>query len=132
VATNDGSIRVVSNCTCIGYPLEFQCVTIGRGATIWQLQGSAFNCQIQLYHSRFTTGTAAGSCNSGNIIARALDNMEGRYRSQLIVHNLTPEMIGTTVECAHDNGTHIHPINNITISITAGKVVVIRQHMIIL
>lgn len=114
----------MSNCTCIGYPLEFQCVTIGRGATIWR--GSAFNCpssldKIQLYHSRFTTGRATGSCNNGNIIARALDTTEGQYRSQLSIYNLTSEMIGTTVECAYDNGTHIHPINNIIISVTTGK-----------
>ena len=114
----------MSNCTCIGYPLEFQCVTIGRGATIWR--GSAFNCpssldKIQLYHSRFTTGRATGSCNNGNIIARALDTTEGQYRSQLSIYNLTSEMIGTTVECAYDNGTHIHHINNIIISVTTGK-----------
>ena len=125
-------IRLVSNCTCIGYPLEFQCITIGRGATIWR--GNAFNCpssldKIQLYHSRFTTGTATGSCNNGNIIARALNTTEGRYRSQLKIYNLTHAMIGATVECAYDNGTHVHPINSITISITTGKVIV-RQYII--
>ena len=125
LTTNDGSeVRLVSNCTCIGYPLEFQCIAIGPGATIWQ--GGAFNCssslnKIQLYHSRFATRTAAGSCNNGNIIARALDSTEGRYRSQLNIHSLTPEMNGTTIECLYDNGTHIHSINNITITITTGK-----------
>lgn len=117
-------IRLLNDCTCIGYPLEFECVAIGPGATIWQ--GSALNCpsslnKIQLYHSRFTSGRASGSCNSGNIVARALDTDGGRYRSLLNIHNLTPEMIGTTVECLYDNGTHIHSINNITIVVTTGN-----------
>ena len=128
MTTNDGSeVRLMSNCTCIGYPLEFQCVVIGPGATIWR--GSALNCpsslnKIQLYHSQFASGTAAGSCNSGNIVARSLDTVGGQYRSQLNIHNLTPEMNGTTIKCLYDNGTHIHSINNLTITLQQVKFVV--------
>lgn len=116
-------LRTVSGCTCTGYRLSFQCAAVGAGATIWR--GSAFNCpsslnEILLYHSRFTTRTAAGSCNNGNIIARALNTTEGRYHSELNITNLTPEMNGATIECLHDNGTSTYLINSTMITITTG------------
>lgn len=133
LANNSSEIRLVSGCTCIGYPLELQCIAIGPGATIWR--GSALNYpsslnEILLYHSRFVSGTAVGSCNNGNIVARALDIVEGRYRSQLFIGILTPELNGTIMECLYDNGTHVHS-NNMTIAATTGKSSsVVSQHQI--
>ena len=123
LANSSESVRLSSDCTCIGYPLEFECTAVGLGATIWQ--GSALNCpsslnKIQLYHSRFVSGRETGSCNGGNIVASGLDTAEGRYRSQLSIQSLGPEMAGATVECLYDNGIHTHSINNITIIITTG------------
>ena len=122
---NSSEFKLVSDCTCVGHHLKFQCTAVGSGATIWR--GSALNCpsslnEIQLYHSRFASGRAIGYCNDGNIVAYAVGIAEGQFRSNLLIVNLTREMNGTTIECNYDDGANINSINSTTIAITTGKI----------
>ena len=72
------------------------------GATIWT--GSAFNCELALYHHRFNIGTNV-TCNNGAIVARSLSIEGNNYTSQLNV-TVTPDTAGKTIRRIYDNGTH--------------------------
>ena len=93
------------------------------GATVWR--GTALNCtmsdhEIVLLHSRFEldTGTLR-MCNNGAIVGRSLRvESNSGYISQLNV-TVSSDMIGESIECAHDNGT-TETIGSLTINTTKG------------
>ena len=62
--------------------------------------------EIVLLHSRFESNTGTlRMCSNGAIVGRSLrveDN--GGYTSQLNV-TVSSDMIGESIECAHDHGT---------------------------
>ena len=95
----DGTdFRTLSGCTCPGYKVEYECTTVGMGATVWH--GTAFNCpsnEITLRHSQFDRVHAIGECNQGDICAHAESNgSNNRYTSRLIV-NVTSALNDKTV-----------------------------------
>jgi hypothetical protein len=66
------------------------------------------NDEITLLHSRFANGTI-GTCNNGTIVGRdiSVDN-DTYYTSQLSV-TITPDLIGTSIECIHDDYVYVNP-----------------------
>ena len=89
-----------------GSTLTAEC-TVGGGpadTTVWN--GSVFNCvgnDITLIYVRFASSPiAAGECNNGSIVAQGISVKDDSYTSQLNI-NITPDMIGKTVSCVHDN-----------------------------
>ena len=115
-----------SSCTCpAGYTLTYECTVVSGpgGATVWR--GTVLNCtmsdhEIVLLHSRFESdrGTLR-TCNNGAIVGQSL-RVENNscYTSQLNI-TVSPEMIGETIECAHDHGT-TNTIGSLTINTTEG------------
>jgi hypothetical protein len=79
--------------------------------------------RIVLYHHQFShpQGTTK-ECNNGAIIARSLHGENGTYTSQLSV-TVTSELIGDTIECAHDNGTDIKVVGMTIINDTGVSLV---------
>ena len=86
--------------------------------TVWR--GSAFDCsseEIILLHNRFTSLNGAyGQCNNGSIVGRNLGTDSGRYTSQLNV-TATPDIIGKSIECLHENGLDIIIIGLLNITL---------------
>lgn len=118
------SFRVLSNTTevCQGFSLVLECSTKGEGSTVFN--GNLLNCsrlnEIALLHSRFNTPTGtSGTCNNGKVLGYSLpvDNSSNCYTSLLCIM-VTPDMIEKSIRCAHDNGTAIKEIGNISIEIT--------------
>ena len=79
------------------------------GATVWR--GTALNCtmidhEIVLLHRHFVSDTGTfRTCSNGAIVGRSLRvENNGGYISQLNV-TVSSDMIGESIECAHDHGT---------------------------
>ena len=128
----------ISNCTCPGDILIYDCNVLGSGFTIWR--GSAFNCpnvegdsSIRLRHSTFVSGTM-GPCNDGAIVGRSLgisiNNLNNPvYISQLTI-NLTAasNIVGQTVECIYRDPSGVETtIGSTTIDI-AGYGIAIKLY----
>ena len=98
--------------------LTFECSVIGRpvGSTVWR--GSAFDCpneEIVLLHSLFMSKSGSyGMCNNGSIVGRGLRSENGCYTSQLNV-TVTPDMIGKSIECVHDDITSTSTVGTLNI-----------------
>ena len=106
-----GKLTTLGSCICPGYEVVFECVVTGDGATIWS--GTAFeHClsdRTALRHSQFNQSgySISQTCDdSGPIISRAVSVMNDSYTSQLVV-NVSQSLIGASVECARDDGSHI-------------------------
>ena len=88
---------------------------MGGLGTVWR--GSAFDCEnsnneITLLHSRFVNGTI-GTCNNGSIFGRNIRIENGTcFTSQLSV-TITPDMIGKSIECIHDDYKYV----NVTVTV---------------
>ena len=112
-----------SDCTCLGFPLYYQCIVVGIGTTVWQ--GSVFNCplssdEIQLPHDQFQRNLIE-YCNNGGIVGKALrTESPNKFISQLAILNVTSAMNGTTIECVHDDGYTTRVIDKAEIAITTG------------
>ena len=108
VAENTFSQVPISSCTCSAYTLTYECTVISGsgGSTIWQ--GTAFNCvgstnEIDLLHNRFESDrNILKTCNNKTIVVQGLRIDGNCYTSQLNV-TVSPNKIGDTIECAHDN-----------------------------
>ena len=81
------------------------------GITVWR--GTAFNCsqsdnEIILLHTRFQSDAdMLKTCNNGTIVGRGIRvENNSSFTSQLNV-TVTPDVIGESVECVHDNETTI-------------------------
>ena len=98
----------MSECTCPGDTLTYECTAMGGGSTVWT--GTFFfDClattkDTVLLHRRFlsTTGTSA-TCNNGAIVARSLSVEGNNYTSQLNV-TVTPDIGAKLMKC-YDNRT---------------------------
>ena len=112
-------------CVCPGDTLTFQCTVIGKGSTVWQ--GSAFYCSesgggLILRHHQFANGTLHKYCDGENVyvVARTIGVTDNSYISELSLI-VSLEMTNKTVECVHDNGTHVNIVDTTAVSITTGK-----------
>ena len=100
-----------NGCVCPGDILTYECTVMDqyRGSTVWR--GTAFrSCDdgdIILLHSRFqSNGGTVHVCNDGAVVARIVSAEGNNYTSQLSVV-VTPEIVGNSIECRHDNGTSL-------------------------
>ena len=102
-------------CVCPGDVVTYECTVFGGGVagnTIWR--GSGFNCpqsnnEMILRHSHYNS--LAGvyySCNHGRISESIVrvenDSISLNYSSQLNIM-LTSDLVNTSIECVHDNGS---------------------------
>lgn len=101
IATGVG-FRKVSDCTCSGITVTFECTTMGPGSTVWIL-GSSNECEINLRHSQFRSGTAIGRCFNDLVEAVGIYTDGNFYTSQLNI-SFNANFIGETVRCDYDNG----------------------------
>lgn len=110
---------IVNDCTCPGYYSLYECTVTGGIATVWK--GTAFICpsidnEIVLLHSN----ESAETCNNGAITGRVINAENGSYTSQLMVR-VGPEMNGSTIACAYDNGNRGTPVIDSTLlTVTKG------------
>lgn len=134
----ESNFYVKESCLCPGdtvHNLTYECTTVGHGTTVWR--GTAFNCsavgnEIALRHSRFTAPDGASNqCNNGNITGRSLRREGKRYTSQIHII-FTPDLLGRTVECVHDNLTSYELIgNSIIVNVTGIKFLANYYHYFI-
>ena len=94
----------------------------GSGATVWK--GTAFDCSLSsnefvIFHDINYTSQKPQTCNNGAIIGRVVGTENDSYTSQITVQ-VSDELNGTTVVCAHDNGTDTIEIGSATLDITTG------------
>ena len=119
----NSGIFLRNDCSCPGYNLTFECTVIGGigGSTAWKGEVFRNSCMVPrllLRHREFVSG-ASVVCTNGNIVLHSLqvdtENSSYYYTSQL---NITYSMslIGSTIFCAHDNGTQDIPIGSKTIT----------------
>ena len=99
---NESSASVL----CPGDIIVINCSIVGGGITAWN--GSSFQCNdhntniIALRHTQFKQSQKPrGTCNNGDIVARAIGVVNDSYISQLNV-TVTPALNNTTVKCWHD------------------------------
>ena len=112
----------VNDCTCQGHNVTYECTVSGNGATIWT--GTAFDCssannELIIFHSTNDTSEMSEYCNNGAIIGRAIGAKNDSYTSQITIQ-VSNEFNGTTVVCAHDNGTDTIEIGSAMLNITTG------------
>lgn len=118
----------MSDCTCPGYPLTYECSVSGEqdGTTVWT--GSAFNCtnrEISLFHSDYgSTGGAYGECSNirGQSVNANVSSLVRVYVSQLIVE-VGLDTIGKSIECQYDDGHTFKVVGQATITATKGDCV---------
>ena len=94
-------------------------------STVWR--GTAFDCSnnidgsmdvILSHHNNFRS--TVRMCNNGSIVAEGVSIKDGYYISQLSVI-VSPDLIGQTVECYHDNGFNDSTVGKMTISNNSGE-----------
>ena len=119
LARNNG-LSVISECICQGYNATYECNVVGPGSTVWRGNGfrDCTNRRVTLFHSQFSGGTV-GTCNSGAIVGRSIGVENNCYTSQLNIF-VTPNVIGTVVFCAYDNGLNEIDVGNSTVTLTTG------------
>ena len=118
-------VFTLSECTCPGFNVTYECTVMGTdaGFTVWR--GSAFNCasnDIILRHMRFASVEGAmGECNKGSIVGHSVTVEAGSfYISQLNVR-VSPEVIGENIECIlDDTNVTFGLIGSATVNITTG------------
>ena len=102
--------------------MTYECTVFGNGITIWK--GTAFDCsltnnELAIFHTINFTSQRPLPCNNGAIVGRAVRAENGSYTSQIIIQ-VSNEFNGTTVVCAHDNGTNSTDIGSAILNITQG------------
>ena len=98
----------------------YQCTVTGGLFTIWG--GTAFQCtgeSITLRHSDFGSSSAAGECNSGQIIGHGISQENNCYTSELNV-TLSEGLVGETVTCGI-NGASPTSIHSIVLATSTSK-----------
>ena len=110
----------INDCTCEGNNVTYECTVFGNGATIWK--GTALNCsltnnELTVFHTiNFTSQRPPPPCNNGAITVHAIGAENGSYTSQITIQ-VSDELNGTTVVCAHDDGTLSTEIGSAIITI---------------
>ena len=130
-------ITNVKGCACPGDILTYKCTVVGGfgGATILRGKSTTFSCysagshgqKIILWHRLFDIGTS-GVCNNGTIVGQSLRAENGSYTSQFNI-TVSSELIGETIECAHDNGSITSPVGHLKISRTSNYVITHIKYM---
>ena len=110
----------INDCTCEGHNVTYECTVFGNGATIWK--GTAFDCsltnnELAIFHTINFISQRPLPCNNGAITGSAVRAENGSYISQISVR-VSSELNGTTVACAHDNGTLSTEIGSAILNIT--------------
>ena len=110
------------DCTCRGHNVTYECTVIGSGATVWK--GTAFDCSLTsnefvILHYINYTSQKSQTCNNGAIIGRVARAEADSYTSQITVQ-INDELNGTTIVCAHDNGTDSVEIGSAILNIPTG------------
>ena len=114
-----------TSCVCPGYSTTYDCIVDGGGATIWRGSAVLHQCPSQengllLRHSEFNTGRGITvDCNG--IVARSIGKINNTYISQLTLTNVSHELNGLEVECAHDDGYSIDRIGSRIIALNTGN-----------
>ena len=103
--------------------MTYQCTVSGSGATVWK--GTAFDCSLSsnefvIFHDINYTSQKPQTCNNGAIIGQVVRAENDSYMSQITVQ-VSDELNGTTVVCAHDNGTDTIEIGSAILNITTGS-----------
>ena len=100
---------MITSCICPGYEAVYQCTVNGGGSTIWQgtaMQGCGAG-RIVLHHSEFdyrhTTNTTCAFLDQ-YVASQAILSANNSYTSQLTIHNLSPLVNGSTLECTTAKG----------------------------
>ena len=112
----------VNGCICEGHNVTYECTVSGNGATIWT--GTAFDCasannELIIFHSTNDTSEMSTYCNNEAITVHAIRAENNSYTSQITIQ-ISDEFNGTTVICAHDNGTDTVEIGSAILNITTG------------
>ena len=114
----------VNDCTYQGHNVTYECTVSGNGATVWN--GTAFDCpltnnELTIFHtiSNSFISQRPLPCNNGAITVHAVRAGNGFYTSQITIR-VSNEFNGTTVVCAHDNGTLSTRIGSAILNITTG------------
>ena len=118
VSVGEGNPRFTDSCVCPGDLLIYRCTAVSYGLTIWT--GSALNCPIVNNEIILRHGLPhyARSCNNGDIVAGGIEAEGNNFTSQLNI-TVTSNVVGGTVSCSSDNGTHLNLIFSIAFR-TAG------------
>ena len=105
--------------------MTYECTVSGSGsgATIWK--GTAFDCSLisnefVIFHDINYTSQKPQTCNNGAIIGQVVRAENDSYTSQITIQ-VSDELNGTTVVCAHDNGTDSVEIGSAILNITTGS-----------
>ena len=93
----------------------------GGAATVWK--GTGFECstnnEVVIFHSTNSTSQRTHTCNDGAITVRIITAGNDSYTSQLTVQ-VSNEINGTTVVCAHDSGEDSTEIGSALLNTTTG------------
>ena len=94
---------------------------MGPGSTVWVLDNTQ-ECEIQLRHPRFASGTVVGSCMNGAVEGRSIKTENDFYVSQLSILAST-NVNGKTIRCDYDDGASPTVIGTsvLTLSSQQGK-----------
>ena len=121
-AVRSTGLSEISECICEGYSAVYECTVEGPGSTVWK--GGSFrdcpNNRITLFHSQFRSGTN-GTCNAGSVVGRSVRVEGSCYTSQLNIIT-SPDVVGTTIFCAYDDGLNEMDIGNSTVTLTTGTI----------
>ena len=128
VASNNDE-RLQSSCICPGHEVTYECTVCGEGSTVWN--GSLFNCagnEITLRHDQFESGSAAGECNSGTVVARSTritTTASGSlcYISQLSFTANSGQQ-NKTVSCLHVTSRNITVIDEVMVVFETGNTII--------
>ena len=95
--------RVITNhCACPGDQLTFKCTADGGVATVWHR--SAFDCEIILRHSRYSSERgAAGSCSDGDILAQSIGVVNNNHFISQLNVTVSTDMHNKTIECDRED-----------------------------
>ena len=123
-------VSVSNNCN---HPCDFatyECTIVGGGITVWM--GDFFRCSsgkkvMELQHRPTREGEFTDrTCNNGSILGRIVRVENGVFTSQLNV-TFTSDIVGRSIECAHDNGT-IHRIGSLNLTTGLGQQVYMHYY----
>ena len=113
---SDVGLRLVEDCICPGYNVTYECTTRGPGSTIFTV-GTARECEIDLRHSQFASGTAIGQCMDRKVNGRGVSFDGDLFTSQLVVF-VNSNLLGKTVRCEYFDGTVEAEVGSLVLNLT--------------
>ena len=113
---SDIGLRLVEDCVCSGYSVTYECITRGPGSTVF-IFGTAQECEIDLRHSQFASGTAIGQCMDGTVNGSGVSFDRDLFTSQLVVF-VNSNLLGKTVRCEYFDGTVETEVGSLVLNLT--------------